>query len=222
MCASNREETRSASQGHESARLSRICSRRLTRVRPVERSARLGLKTLASSKLKPAASRHPTTMPITASLDTAARHPAAARIPTAASADALLERFASALSLPDGRWTELQQATPFAGPSGLACRVHACAEPAGLRPEVLLPLTAAELDAPELRRLLTMQAFLLSEFGWYLGIGREGLLTLSAAQWSDDPEHAAWSLDIANMLASDALAVLAGIEPETPHAARRQ
>lgn len=84
------------------------------------------------------------------------------------------------------------------GPSGLTCRLHLMHGEAAVRPEALLPMSADELAGPEINRLLSIQALLLGEFGWYLGLSSEGVLQLSSLAWIDDPKDAATALDLAN------------------------
>jgi hypothetical protein len=124
-----------------------------------------------------------------------------------------LEQFADEVGLAAHERDALTQGRPFVGPGGLLCRVHRNDSPAALRPEVLLPMSVAELGITELNRLLTMQSFLLSELGWYLGPDAEGVLTVSAVQWIASAEDAAGALGFASLLARDALAALIGTEP---------
>jgi hypothetical protein len=136
--------------------------------------------------------------------------------------DDILKHFAAAIGLPMERCSDLRDARPFVGPAGLACRVHVTGDPAGVRPEVLLPMSVDELSARELRSLLKLQSFVLSEFGWYLGPSPDGRLTLSAYQWIEDPQQAAAALDLANGLARGALTHLIGEGHGDSHADQHQ
>lgn len=128
-----------------------------------------------------------------------------------------LTRLAVALCIPPDQAQTLGNAQPFAGPLGLTCRVHVAPSSDAVRPEVLLPLSLSELDAAECRRLLVVQAQVLSELGWYLGASPEGLLMLAAVQWIPDPHQAAAALDLAQHVARHAISELIGdvaIQPE--------
>lgn len=128
-----------------------------------------------------------------------------------------LTRLAVALRIPPDQAQALGDAQPFAGPWGLTCRVHVAPSNDAVRPEVLLPLSLNELDAAECRRLLVVQAQVLSELGWYLGPSPEGLIMLAAVQWITDPHQATAALDLAQHVARHVISELIGdaaTEPE--------
>lgn len=100
--------------------------------------------------------------------------------------------------------------TPFVGPSGLLCRIHAERQGTAwlAHPEILLPLAAAELGGPEVARMLSLQAHLLMDFGWYLGLSDAGLLSLRPLARTDAPQQVADDLDRAHALARGVLEAL--------------
>ncbi|HEY9106119.1 MAG TPA: hypothetical protein VIN58_05535 [Roseateles sp.] len=110
-----------------------------------------------------------------------------------------LARLALQLGLPAEDCAELVAPRLFTGPAGLACRLHLQpGDPAAVRPEALLPIAAQELAGADVQRLLSVQALVLGELGWFLGTSPEGLLQLSSLAWIDDPIDAATALDLAN------------------------
>ena len=137
-------------------------------------------------------------------------HPAAARVSAATgpqgTAGAEADFFAAlalCLGLPPAGAGAFRASTVFTGPAGLPCRVvwHAAEEgTSGARPEILLPLSADELAGPDVRQLLTVQALLLGESGWYLGLSGEGLLQISPLVWMNQPADVAAALDVGNLL----------------------
>jgi len=128
--------------------------------------------------------------------------PAAAGTPRPASEADFFAALALCLGLPPTGAMPFRAATVFSGPAGLACRVawQAAEGGAGARPEVLLPLSADELAGPDVRQLLTVQAMLLGQSGWYLGLAGEGLLQISPLVWMNQPEDVAAALDVGNLL----------------------
>jgi hypothetical protein len=106
------------------------------------------------------------------------------------------------LGLPPAGAAMFRASTVFTGPAGLACRVawHAADGVSGGRPEILLPLSTDELAGPDVRQLLTVQALLLGESGWYLGLSGEGLLQISPLVWMNRPADVAAALDVGNLL----------------------
>jgi hypothetical protein len=108
----------------------------------------------------------------------------------------------------------------FTGPAGLACRLHLLLGEPAVRPEALLPMSAQELEGPEIHRLLSLQSLVLSELGWYLGTSGEGLLQLSSLAWIDDPQDAATALDLANGVGIAVLHALLNDEAIAPPADR--
>jgi Na+-transporting NADH:ubiquinone oxidoreductase subunit NqrB len=108
------------------------------------------------------------------------------------------------LGLPPDDAAVFRASTVFTGPAGLACKVawQSADGASGARPEVLLPLPADGLAGPGVRRLLTVQALLLSEFGWYLGCSShdEGLLQITPLLWMNRPADVAAALDVGNLL----------------------
>lgn len=109
---------------------------------------------------------------------------------------------ALSLGLPPADAAVLGASTVFTGPAGLPCRVvwQAAEGASGARPEILLPLSADELAGPDVRQLLTVQALLLGESGWYLGLSGEGLLQISPLVWMNQPADVAAALDVGNLL----------------------
>lgn len=135
------------------------------------------------------------------------------------------------LGLPPAETSQLRAGAVFTGPAGLACKVawqagDVPAGPAGARPEILLPLEAESLAGSGVRQLLAVQALLLSEFGWYLGLcgtgHGEGLLQITPLLWMHQPEDVAAALDVGNLLGAvvlDRLSAAAGPADATPRAA---
>lgn len=119
----------------------------------------------------------------------------------------------------------LESGEPFAGPSGLLCRVHT-----GIvggrwigHPEVLLPLAAAELGGPDVPRLLGVQEQLLHGEGWLLGLmAGGGLLALRPLQAQHDAAQVAADLDRGHVLARAALEVLVPADGTDPGAGDRE
>jgi hypothetical protein len=167
-------------------------------------------------------------------------NPAAARVPVqagpqaapagaaAAAEAAFFTALALCLGLPPADAARFGAATVFTGPAGLPCKV-ACQTVDGAcaaRPEILLPLAADGLAGPGVRQLLAVQALLLSEFGWYLGLcgqGQgEGLLQITPMLWMNQPADVAAALDVGNLLGAvvlDRLGLPAGpaaLGPLTP------
>jgi hypothetical protein len=131
--------------------------------------------------------------------------PQAAPQDTAACAQAgFFAALAVTLGLPPAEHAGLRAHTLFTGPAGLPCRVAWQAGGAawGARPEILLPLSADELAGPDVRRLLAVQAALLSESGWYLGLSGEGLLQVAPLLWMTQPADVAAALDAGSVLGS--------------------
>lgn len=111
---------------------------------------------------------------------------------------ALLDQLAGLLGLPPGDGARLAAPSLINGPVGLACRLHLQPGAAGVRPELLLPLRADEFNGTALERLFTVQALLLGELGWYLGLSPEGMLSVTPMEWAHDADSAATALDLAN------------------------
>lgn len=110
-----------------------------------------------------------------------------------------MARIALQLGLPAADSAGLIAPRLFTGPAGLACRMHLQrGDPTAVRPEALLPVAAQELAGADVQRLLSVQALVLGELGWFLGTSPEGLLQLSSLAWIDDPVDAATALDLAN------------------------
>lgn len=125
-----------------------------------------------------------------------------------------MARIALQLGLPAADSAGLVAPRLFTGPAGLACRLHLQrGDPTAVRPEALLPVAAQELAGADMQRLLSVQALLLGELGWFLGTSPEGLLQLSSLAWIDDPVDAATALDLANGVG---LAVLQALMLDDP------
>jgi len=140
---------------------------------------------------------------------------------------ALLEQLASLLGMPASEGARLAAPALINGPVGLACRLHLRPGAAAVRPEVLLPLRADEFSGAALERLLRVQALLLGEVGWYLGMSSpERMLSVTPMDWTDDAASAATALDLANGIGVAAIRALidaeAGEVGETGEAVARQ
>jgi hypothetical protein len=120
----------------------------------------------------------------------------------------LLAHVAVLLGMPASDGAHLAAPRLINGPTGLAGRLHVQSGVAAVRPEVLLPLRADEFSGAALERLLTVQALLLGELGWYLGMSPERLLSVSPLTWEDDAVAAAMALDMANGIAVAAIHAL--------------
>jgi hypothetical protein len=138
------------------------------------------------------------------SLAAPALPPAAAPDAAPGPQDGFFAALALTLGLPPADRTRLRADTLFTGPAGLPCKVAWQSNGAawGARPEVLLPLSADEMAGPDVRRLLTMQAALLSESGWYLGLSADGLLQVAPLLWMTQPNDVAAALDAGSLLGS--------------------
>jgi hypothetical protein len=130
------------------------------------------------------------------------------------------------LGLPPAEAALFRASTVFTGPTGLPCKVawQSTDGAAGARPEILLPLSADELIGPDVRQLLAVQALLLSEFGWYLGLcsqGQgEGLLQITPLLWMHQPADVAAALDVGHLLGAvvlDRMGQPAGPAALAPH-----
>lgn len=108
------------------------------------------------------------------------------------------------LGLPPAERSRLCAGTLFTGPAGLPCRVAWQSADAawGARPEILLPLSANEMAGPDVRRMLAVQAALLSEAGWYLGLSGTDVLQVAPLLWMTQPGDVAASLDAGSLLGS--------------------
>ena len=132
-------------------------------------------------------------------------HPAVARAAAAPEAD-FFTALALCLGLPPADAALFRASTVLTGPTGLPCKVawQSTDGAFGARPEILLPIAAEELIGPDVRQLLTVQALLLSEFGWYLGLSGpgpgEGLLQITPLLWMNQPADVAAALDVGHLL----------------------
>lgn len=128
-------------------------------------------------------------------------HPAVSRAVVTPEAD-FFAALALCLGLPPADAAVFRASTVFTGPAGLACKVawQSADGASGARPEILLPLPADDLAGPGVRQLLTVQALLLSDFGWYLGLSGEGLLQITPLLWMNRPADVAAALDVGNLL----------------------
>lgn len=132
-------------------------------------------------------------------------HPAASGADVMPEAD-FFAALALCLGLPPADAAVFRASTVFTGPAGLACKVawQSADGAPGARPEILLPLLADDLAGPGVRQLLTVQALLLSDFGWYLGLAgqgqAEGLLQITPLLWMNRPADVAAALDVGNLL----------------------
>jgi len=133
---------------------------------------------------------------------------AQALLPVQAAQAALLEQLAGLLGMPASEGTRLAAPALINGPVGLACRLHLQPGAAAVRPEVLLPLRADEFSGAALERLLSVQALLLGEVGWYLGMSPERMLSVTPMDWADDAASAATALDLANGIGVAAIRAL--------------
>ncbi len=155
-------------------------------------------------------------------------HPSPSR---ACSESVFFAALAVCLGLPPADAAQLHAASVFSGPAGLACQVawrstDGDGGAGAARPEVFVPLAAEALAGPGVRELLALQALLLSEFGWYLGLAGpgpcEGLLQIAPLLWLKQPSDVAAALDVGNLLGAMVLERLgppqgpAGQAPHTP------
>jgi hypothetical protein len=110
----------------------------------------------------------------------------------------LLEHLAVLLGVPASDHARLVAPHFINGPAGLLCRLHLQPGLAAVRPELLLPLRADEFTGTALERLFTVQALLLDDLGWYLGMAPERMLCLTPLAWMNDAAQIATALDLAN------------------------
>jgi hypothetical protein len=126
----------------------------------------------------------------------------------------LLGQLAVLLGMPASQGSGLMAPQLINGPIGLACRLHLQPGAAAVRPEVLLPLRANAFSGAGLERLLAVQALLLAELGWYLGMTADHLLSVGPMDWVMDAPSAAAALDMANGVGLAALQALLVAEPQ--------
>ena len=109
--------------------------------------------------------------------------PTARLLQPAPAGDELLNEVARLLGLPGTQAQQLRSGAVDLD-RGYACQlvIDGDSSPAGVRPCLRLPLSAFDLDGIDAVRLLAMQAQLLAEGLWYLGVGRDGRLQLTALQ----------------------------------------
>jgi len=120
------------------------------------------------------------------------------------------------MGLPVESCEVLKGPAPFWGPGGLMCRLQVFSEcdATAVQPQVMLPMSADDLRGHEVDRLLAIQAAVLSETGWCLGVSREGLMQLSLMSWIDVPCEAVEALDLGNAVALQTLHLLMGGEDD--------
>jgi hypothetical protein len=109
--------------------------------------------------------------------------PTARLLQPAPAGDELLNEVARLLGLPGAQAQQLQCGAVDLD-RGYACQlmIDRDALPGGVRPCLRLPLSAFDLDGLDAVRLLALQAQLLAEGLWYLGVSRDGRLQLTALQ----------------------------------------
>lgn len=135
--------------------------------------------------------------------------------PPPGAAHAFLAQVGLQLGMPPDVLQALEAGEPFAGPSGLLCRIHAGTTDGRWLgyPEVLLPLAAAELGGQDVLRLLGVQEQLLQGEGWWMGLmSGGGLLALRPLRAQHDAAQVAADLDRGHALARAALDVLVPIQ----------
>jgi hypothetical protein len=128
-----------------------------------------------------------------------------------------LAEMSELMGLPAESGDVLMGPSPFWGPGGLMCRLQVSSshgEVMAVQPQVMLPMPADELKGQEVGRLLDIQAALLSETGWCLGVSREGMMQLSLMSWIDEPGQAVEALDLGNAVALQTLYLLLGGEED--------
>lgn len=144
-------------------------------------------------------------------------------LPLSLSRADFLAELALCLGLPAHEGGKLLAPQLFAGPGGLLCRVHLDERegPPAARADVLLPLSTSELGSDDISRLLSVQALLMSELGWSLGVSPEGLLQLVGLGWLSTPREVAAALDSANEIGPSVVRSLmlndAQAPEHTPH-----
>jgi hypothetical protein len=121
-----------------------------------------------------------------------------------------LAEMSELMGLPAESGDVLKGPSPFWGPGGLMCRLQVASggEVMAVQPQVMLPMPADELKGQEVERLLAIQAAVLSETGWCLGVSREGMMQLSLMSWIDEPCQAVEALDLGNAVALQTLHLL--------------
>jgi hypothetical protein len=132
-----------------------------------------------------------------------------------------LEEISELMGLPAESGQEiLNGASPFLGPGGLMCRMQVARgsdEVLAVQPQVMLPMPAEELRGRHVFRLLDIQAALVSETGWCLGVSREGMMQVSLTSWIDRPGDAVEALDLGNAVALQTLHLLLEDDDEDLH-----
>lgn len=126
-------------------------------------------------------------------------------------AERFLAEMSALMGLPAGSEHALREPVLFRGFTGFRCRLQVAPADVAIavRPEVLLPIAARELDGPDIERLLALQQALMMELGWVVGLSSEGMLQLSPVAWIDEPRAAVDALNLGQALGLDALDELA-------------
>jgi hypothetical protein len=106
------------------------------------------------------------------------------------------------LNLPAEMSQILAQGSLFQGPSGMECRVRLARDDHGVlaQAELVLPLSALELAGEEVLRLLTTQAWVFGEMGWWLGASEKGVLQLTSMHWLAEPEAVVTALNLMHLM----------------------
>ena len=145
--------------------------------------------------------------------------PTARLLQPAPAGDELLNEVARLRGLPGAQAQQLRCGAVDLD-RGYACQLMIDRDtlPGGVRPCLRLPLSAFDLDGLDAVRLLAMQAQLLAEGLWYLGISRDGRLQLTALQLFRAAQDIVQVIDVAQGTARLVTQALALSAP-SPHAA---
>lgn len=128
-----------------------------------------------------------------------------------------LVEMAELMHLPAKAAASLVDRAPIRGSGGFLCRLEIAAEaPAAIRPEVLLPISVHELERRDVAHLLVLQEALAAELRWRVGLSTDGMLQLVAMDWIEDPQDAAFALDLGQILGRDTMRQLLGSARRAP------
>jgi hypothetical protein len=127
-----------------------------------------------------------------------------------------LTEMAGLMGLPAGGADALCELASVRGYGGFLCRLQIAQDNGALavRPEVVLPIAARDLNGMDVERLLIFQRAMADELRWIVGMSDDGMLYLSSLDWIDEPKAAVAAMDLGQVLAGNAMhELIGGIEP---------
>ncbi len=123
-----------------------------------------------------------------------------------------LVEMASLMGLPAGGEDALCELASIRGYGGFMCRIQIApdSDVVAVRPEVILPIAARELEGADVERLLVFQRAMADELRWIVGLSADGMLHLSPLDWINEPQAAVAAMDLGQVLGRDAVHELVG------------